>query len=389
MATFQFRTSVLDMTTGSVCAGIDELSALPDNPSVAMAFAHEYTHYVQLISSVFGMRVLGELLDFGVGVALALAGEVPFEGGEVADGAFDILELLRKQETGAARREDGVAACADSIVSDLETLFVPASLAFEGEERPWQVVRYPLLYQTRQEPFYGYVTPSQHFRAFSPGLLAEGMARRTDQWLRLNHQFDVEWERNDEGSEHYDGIRHLLAHRRYCDSVTESNIEELTFILCHLALATNIPDQSTYLMLKQLEHGFDDIAPNAIAIVWRDLLSNEGLLSRKHFQDVYDYIAGQGKSLHAMKTDQLRPILDYLTVVRQSTEIVIDRPDAFATPSMQWPTFIDRVREFRLPKVKALEDCYPNELWGIRCGTPVSELLTEIDRVIFTAPQPI
>src|SRR4051794_35859204 len=76
MASFKWATCVIDMSggVGSYDGTKADLARIPYYPDATMSFSHEYVHFLQLISSVPGIRILGELLDLGIGGAFTLSG---------------------------------------------------------------------------------------------------------------------------------------------------------------------------------------------------------------------------------------------------------------------------------------------------------------------------
>jgi hypothetical protein len=381
MATFHFRSSVVELDVDRA-----QLESIPSDAAATMSFSHEYVHYLQLLSSLAGARICGELFSLGAHGALVLGGHVPPAGGTLANASVEILPLLREQPTGAGFALTEIEDRARSIADDLTTLFEPRAYPYDGVACAWSVVEVQILYQGEMKPFMGYVTPSRTFRPFTPGLLAEGMARRADQWIRKYHKFDFDWPDTLDNREHYNGIRGLLSQPRIGRNVTPETLDQLTAALCHLALATRVPDQSMAIMLSQLDG--EGISGNVSQILTtlRDVLSANDLLGARHFTAVFQRMLAPDSPILVMVDAERAPVLDYLRLIQRAASAVLDQPDFLASEDFCWSSVRTLIETYQLPAVSAAgERCYA--LWDIECGNPASFLLHEIDRVFFQVPQ--
>ena len=75
MAEFNFVQCVIDMSgaDGGYAATRRNLEFVPDDPAPTMSLAHEYVHFLQLLSSLAGFNILERMVNLGVGVARILA----------------------------------------------------------------------------------------------------------------------------------------------------------------------------------------------------------------------------------------------------------------------------------------------------------------------------
>ncbi len=86
MASFDFFSCRIDVADRGSSA---DLAAMPGNALMTMSFSHEYIHYLQLISSNPGFRILAELVDFSVHSAFQLAGDIAALHGRVTRPAWE------------------------------------------------------------------------------------------------------------------------------------------------------------------------------------------------------------------------------------------------------------------------------------------------------------
>jgi hypothetical protein len=106
MASFDFFSCSIDVADRGSSA---DLAAMPGNPVMTMSFSHEYIHYLQLISSNPGFRMLAELVDFGVHSAFQLAGDISASGGEIK-GYHEILPKLAALPDHAGQKHADIRA---------------------------------------------------------------------------------------------------------------------------------------------------------------------------------------------------------------------------------------------------------------------------------------
>src|SRR5580700_6892980 len=105
MAPFEWFTRRINLRPGWVLA---DLGGIPHDPDLTLSVVHEYVHYLQLVSSVPGIHLLGDLVSFAVKGALTLSG-VPTKSGRAVR-YFKILEMLRALPAGAGQAHPGIAA---------------------------------------------------------------------------------------------------------------------------------------------------------------------------------------------------------------------------------------------------------------------------------------
>ena len=60
----------------SVASSATDVTGLLSKPEVQISFVHEYVHFLQLVTSVGGIRLLADLIDLGVRGALLLSSGV-------------------------------------------------------------------------------------------------------------------------------------------------------------------------------------------------------------------------------------------------------------------------------------------------------------------------
>jgi len=83
----------------------EELAAIPVAQCAAVYFFHEYTHFLQLITTVPGLDWLVKLIDFGVRGTLVTAGLLPDFDAPLS-GEVEVLKLLAGLPDGAGRGRD-------------------------------------------------------------------------------------------------------------------------------------------------------------------------------------------------------------------------------------------------------------------------------------------
>ena len=258
MASFDFMSCRIDVADRGTSL---DLAAMPGNADMTMSFAHEYVHYLQLISSNAGFRILAELLAFGVQSALQLAGLVGPDGGLVT-GYHQILPKLAALPDHEGLKHPDIHARAQEFSDEIQVQFQPRSYPYSGNKNPWEIDEQIISYGTYTEPMVGFVLAGPRFRPFTPGLLAEGMARCIDQWLKRNMGYsNHSWGSSQIETEYYNGLRHLLANQRYEHNIAPETLDRVSVIMCSLALcdaatrSRSLPDATT--IARQPQRGRD------------------------------------------------------------------------------------------------------------------------------------
>jgi hypothetical protein len=176
---------------GSEVATRAQLSSRPEGLT-AISFVHEQIHFLELIASIVGLRILLGYVEFGVAVTVALA--VPPNAGEdVIQGLYDIPALLRTLHERAVVGTD-FEDRARHLVAQGQVCFGLKDYPYTGTRPAWSLVRQEVLVGGTATPMEGFVTPRKRFKPFTPGVLAEGMARRVDRWFAHNARINHEWD---------------------------------------------------------------------------------------------------------------------------------------------------------------------------------------------------
>ncbi len=349
MAYFDFFSCRIDVSDRGSSS---DLAGMPANAVMTMSFSHEYIHYLQLISSNPGFRILAELVDFGVHSAFQLAGDISAAGGEI-NGYHKILPKLATLPDHEGTNHADIRYRAQQFADETKLLFSPMDFPYMGGSGPWTVEQQEVTNGTYTEMMAGFVTPGKRFRPFSPGLLAEGMARRIDQWLKTNMAYNTHtWPASAIETEFYDGIRNILSQPRYEHNVVPVTIDRLTVIVCSLALATPRPDHAVFRMLQRLESQ----APagglaETIGYELRQVLIEEGLLHAKHYNEVMRGIMlGPARVMNRT---------EYLGIHRQLERIHAAGGKAMASPgfladdAINWERIKALMVEHTVPPVRA------------------------------------
>lgn len=351
-----------------------------------MSFAHEFTHYLQLMTSAFAMRTMAEVLDAGVHSAQIIAGHIDSSRPISPSERRFIYPMLQMEPTGAGHQDTNIVARTVSIEDDLRTLFSDDAQPYTGTHKPWEICTQTIRYQGRSEEFWGFVTPSGTFRPFSPGLLAEGMARRTDQWLCRNESWQSPWAASVSETEYYNGILNILCQPAYAANVGTFDVEVLTVMVCQLALVTTIPDLAAKIMLDRISmDGALGDTPAEIGRALTQTLRREKLVWPPHagnLDRVLDDLTTKGTAFDGMRRKELDALLFELRRFKWLAAEILGNPLLFADPTARWNTIISRIKRYGLPAV-IVRDGELNGVYGEPCGNSLTRFLREIDRVIF------
>ena len=378
MASFDFFSCRIDVADRGSAA---DLAAMPGNGAMTMSFSHEYIHYLQLISSNVGFRILGELVDFGVHSAFVLAGNVPAGGGELA-GYHEILPKLAALPEHAGTMHAAIRDRGREFSDEVQLLFLPMDFPYAGGEPAWAVEQQEVTHGTFKLMMAGFVTPGNRFRPFSPGLLAEGMARQIDQWLKVNMGYNAhKWSTSVTETEFYSGIKNILSQPRYEHNVNPVTRDRVTVIVCSLALATHRPDHAVFRMLQRLEHHVTagDLA-ETIGQALREVLIEEDLLHAKYYNEVmHGIMYGPARAMNR---------LEYLGIHRQLERIFAAGGKAMVSPGfladdqINWERIRALMVEHTVPPVRA-SDGDVAAVVGVPCVSNVTAFLELVSRKLF------
>ena len=383
MASFNWATCEILMTAGAgrYHGTKADLANVPKDANATMSFAHEYVHFLQLIGSLSGLHLLGEIIDLGVKGALLLSGHTE---GERITVRHQILPLLSAQPDKAGSAHPTFTPRLQYLKEQAAVLFTHQDYSYGGAEPPWSLVQQVVTVGGYIEPFVGIVTPRGTFRPITPGMLAEGMARRIDQLLKKNSGFTVHvWDGSYAEQEFYNGIRTVLTQPQYAHNVVPATLERLTIVLCCLALGSVRPDWAMAVMLGRLKdkHTAGGLV-STIAITLRDLLmSNDvALLNARPFNEVIDDLQhGAGNVID--RTEYL-PIYEQLKNIHRASNLVFAHPEYFADESIGWGHIREWMSIFTIPSVVA-DDGDVDSIDGVLCTPTVTDYLREIVRVFF------
>jgi hypothetical protein len=358
-----------------------DLAAMPGNAIMTMSFSHEYIHYLQLISSNSGFRILAELVDFGVHSALQLAGDIPVSGGEIR-GYHEILPKLAALPDHEGQNHSDIRARTRDFMDEARLMFLPIDFPYAGPNGPWSIDQQEVTNGSYTEPMAGFVTPNKRFRAFTPGLLAESMARRIDQWLKAQMGYNAHtWHPSVEETEVYNGIKNILSQPRYEHNVFPVTIDRVTVIVCSLALATPRPDHAVFRMLQRLEYratagGLSETIGHEL----RRVLIEEGLLHANHYNEVMNGIMlGPARVMNRV---------EYMAIHRQLERIHSAGAKAMASPGfladdgMNWDRMKALMVEHTVPPVRA-SDGDVAAVVGVPCVSNVTAFLEMVARKLF------
>jgi len=381
MAGFNWTTCEIRMTaSGGVYHGTTaDLANIPSDADATMSFSHEYVHFLQLISSLSGLRLLGELIDLGVKGTLILSGHVE---GEQIMVRHKMLPLLAAQADHAGVANPIFRPRLRYLNEQASILFSSQDYPYTGAEPAWSLVQQVVTVGTYTEQFIGIVTPRATFRPITPGMLAEGMARRIDQLLKTNEGFaHHDWANNEIEEEFYNGIFNVLSQADYENNVAPATVQRLTIVLCWLALGSIRPDWAMAVMLGRLKENRSAGGLVAtIAITLRDLLMSRDvdLLKASTFNEVVEDLQhGAGNVID--RTEYL-PIYAQLKNIHRAGNLVFAHPEYFADESIGWGHVREWMSMFTVPRVVA-DDGDVDSIDGVECTPTVTDFLREIVRV--------
>ncbi len=381
MASFSWSSCKILMTSqvGLYAGTVNDIKDIPRNENATMSFVHEYSHFLQLISSLCGFRLFCELVSFGVHGALRILG---YDLADTASGYHEIFPVLRRQPDNVRNNYPDVQSRGRELLDEATVLFGQNDYDYSGGKQPWEIDTCVISEGTyRNEPFCGIVTPSRRIRPITPGMLSEGLSRRIDQWIKRNHEFaNHAWPSSPIETEYYNGIYSVLSQDRYKHNVLENYREEITAILCSLALATERPDKAITIMLERLALKSNaGIFPKTVGDILKELLVKKNYIKANLYNDVMDHLLHGPTRIMARK--EFEKIYEQLKKIQRASNNLISEPLFFVDKKMKWDKIKIWMREFSLPQVDAT-DGPVLEIDGVQSDSPVTEFLTEVERVL-------
>jgi hypothetical protein len=336
MSSLSWITGEIELAT--VAATPDEIENVTEHPDAQVSLVHEYVHFMQVLTSVSGIRLLADLIDLGVRGGLLLSGTIQL--GDVVQGYKTILPLLRDLPDRAWRGHEGVAQRRNETMDELEVMLEPTAHAYTGDAAPWTVIHQVVTHRTFDEPIWGFVVAGDggggpRFRPFSIGFLAETMARRLDRWFAAEIHHAHEWPAGRDEGEFYNGLLTLLERDLYREPLEGAPLEEIVVIIASLALATPRPDWATKLMLDRLLRPIDGgLLVANVAQALRAHLVAQRLHHADHYNEAISDIMWGVASI--MDRVEYADIHRRLLHVHDAANRVLRDPLMFVKPQLDW-----------------------------------------------------
>lgn len=380
MAYFNWNTFEIVLTGGTAYQiSRNDLTEVPQDGNSTVILVHEYVHFIQSISSICGIRVLAELINLGVTGALLLSG---VGQGSLISKRYPILKMLRNLPDHAGVNNPILADRLRYFSEQRRILFQTPIQPYCGDAVPWSLETQIVTEGRYVEQFVGIVTPNKMFRPITPRMLAEGMARRIDRWIKMNHGFDYpNWPSHAVEDELYNGIWNVLSQEQYSHNIVPETLDRITVTVCWLALACERPDFAVAVMLGRLKQKKTaGGTTKAIAIELRDLLRrpNVGLLRTHSFNEVIrDLHYG---AANVMMRNEFVPVFRQLQSIFRASSTVFSQPTLFADDSVTWERVVQWMSLFSIPRVVAV-DGNVDAIAEVSCSPNVSDFLTEFWRV--------
>ncbi len=377
MAGFSWATCEILMTNsnGGYGGTSHDLAKIPQDPDATMSFVHEYVHFLQLISSVAGLRLMGDLVRTGLVAAFKLNGMC-----DEVTGYHELLPLLGGLPDGAARNDSDVTAMAEELSDEATVLLGPWTCPLQAEAEAWDIVQQEVSHRTYNNTLYGIASPSGVFRPITPGMLAEGMARRIDQWVGTSEGFAGHaWPQSRVEEEFYCGIKNVLGREAYGRNVCGDLIDEITVIVCSLGLATPDPNTAVAEMLGLLRSShLIGGTSGATAEALKELLVGKGLLRAFHYEQAMDQLAS---ICRVVSRKEFYSFHEQFNKIAAAGNCLISRPGAYARRNVDWDAVRRWMEQHGLPPVIAT-DRSVDSIDGIACFDAVSPFLSEVLRVV-------
>ena len=357
-----------------------------ENPTVQVSLVHEYVHFLQLMTSVGGIRLLADLVDLGIRGALLLSGTIRL--GDVVQGYRRILPLLEGLEPFAWRAHPGVEERRNETMDELHVLLDPIAHPYVGQARPWSVVRQVIDYRTFDEPLWGFVVSGDagpEFRPFSVGFLAEAMARRLDRWFVARVAPEHAWQPGRVETEFYNGLLHLVSRPEYEEPLAGASREEIVVVIAALALATPSPDLATKLMLDRLRDPIDGgpLVAN-VARTLRELLVRRRLHHADHYNEAISDVMWGAASI--MDRTEYLEIHQRLVQVHHAANRILDNPTMFVRPTLEWADVKGWMAWFPPPPIVMGDGSRAATVDGQRCEPFCATFLSLVERKLLASP---
>ncbi len=349
------------------------------SPELLVSVVHEYVHFMQLVSSVGGVRLLADFVDLGVRGGLLLSGSIKL--GEVVSGYKKIMPLLKDLRDSCWSSHEGVAARRVETMDELDAMFTADPFAYSGQKTSWEVESHEIALKTYVEPMWGFVvsTPlGPKFRPFSIGFLAENMARRLDRWFASGAAPKHTWPASPTESEYYNGLFTLLE-RRLPDS-SAPTIEEIVVVIASLALASPRPDLATALMLERVILPVDGghLTEN-VAATFKSLLVQHRLLHADHYNEaISDVMWGAAQ---IMDRTEYAEIHGRLLQIHGAANRILTNPTYFVEPKLNWETVKRWMKIFPPPPVVVV-DGLATKIGEVSCESFATDFLSHVERAL-------
>lgn len=384
MSSLSWITGEIDLT--SVARSSAQIEQIAAHPEAQISFVHEYVHFLQLVTSVGGIRLLADLIDLGVRGGLLLSGAISV--GEIVQGYHRIHPLLEKLDLFAWRSHRGVEERRNETTDELQVMLDPSTYAYAGPSYPWTVVHHAVAHRTFEEPLWGFVVAGAHgpvVRPFSIGFLAETMARRLDRWFASQVLVHHTWSAGRNEAEFYNGLTTLLDRGVYRDPLAGANLEEIAVVIAALALATPRPDFATKVMLDRL---LLPVAGGLLVPNVAHALREELVLRRLHHADHYneaisDIMWGVAR---IMDRAEYLEIHERLLQVHNAANRMLRDPLLFVKPQLTWADVKAWMTWFPPPPVIAGDGTRANNVDGIPCQSFCTPFLSLVEEKLLASP---
>jgi hypothetical protein len=287
------------------------------------------------------------------------------------------------QPSGAGRLNSKILSRANETLDEANALLEPHDFAYVGKKGAWQVDLQQIAYKTYLEPMYGIVVPRAgelRFRPLSPGMLAEGMARRIDRWINVTENLGHSWQQGAVEQEHYNGLMNVLSHQRFNGIVDGELIDHLVVIIGHLALGTSRPDRSAAFMLKALEKGRLDMrGPGVIAHQLKRALVKQRLLHADGYNEImHDLMHGHAS---VMNRQEFYSVYELMVSIYHAANALLDCPDFYADNTVEWARVKAWMSRRGFPPI-ICDDGIVTTFEGMQSEETAIPLLLQVQRVL-------
>lgn len=368
MPAFEFWSVTIDMETQD----FDSIAKMLDHPKATLSFVHEYVHFIQSCSSLMGFNLLEQLVNVGI------AGAVVLSGLEGPQRDLDIIGLLEHLPDRAGRNHSEISTKMRALADEMKVLTDMIDDPYTGEEAPWSIVEQKIVRGTHEWNYWGFVTPRETFRPFTPLIAIEGVARRVDRWYSINEKFiGHEWPATNEEDEVYNGLRNLLLQPRYSHVVSGDNADALTVVIGSLSLLAPHPDWAIKEMLAFIEGMTAWLPIAAIERDLRELLIANNELHADFFNETMCRIQ-HGNALMMARTQYLG-IYDQLKLIHAASKRMLSGPGVLFHPDICWNSFQQMLAVYSVPPVK-VNDWIDFEVAGIEANRELHRFVSLVVR---------